>query len=38
LAAINLGIGAQNPHGNDEFMLYEDFESVLRLAIEILKS
>lgn len=38
LAAINLGIGAQNPHGNDEFMLYEDFESVLKLAIEILKS
>jgi tripeptide aminopeptidase len=24
LPAINLGIGAQNPHGNDEFILLED--------------
>jgi tripeptide aminopeptidase len=37
LPAINLGIGAQNPHGNDEFMLYEDFSAVLKLAVEILK-
>jgi tripeptide aminopeptidase len=36
--AINLGIGAQNPHGNDEFMLYKDFESVLRLAVSLLKT
>ena len=38
LPAINLGIGAQNPHGNDEFMLYDDFKSVLKLAIELLRS
>lgn len=29
--AVNLGIGAQNPHGNDEFILYEDFENTKNL-------
>jgi tripeptide aminopeptidase len=38
LPAINLGIGAQNPHGNDEFMLYADFKSVLELAVALLKN
>ena len=29
---INLGVGAQNPHGNDEFILYEDFENAAEIA------
>jgi tripeptide aminopeptidase len=30
--AVNLGIGAQNPHGNDEFILLEDLHVSARLA------
>ena len=29
---INLGVGAQNPHGNDEFILYEDFTRAAQIA------
>lgn len=32
LSAINLGVGAQNPHGNDEFILYEDLQNSGKLA------
>lgn len=32
LPAINIGIGAQNPHANDEFILLEDLESTARIA------
>jgi tripeptide aminopeptidase len=34
IPSINLGIGAQNPHGNDEFILLED----LRMTLEIARS
>jgi len=32
IPAVNLGIGAQNPHGNDEFILLEDLQTSARLA------
>jgi tripeptide aminopeptidase len=32
IPAVNLGIGAQNPHGNDEFILLEDLHASARLA------
>lgn len=35
VSAVNLGIGAQNPHSDKEFILYEDFTSTLNLAIQI---
>ncbi|MCK9280703.1 MAG: M20/M25/M40 family metallo-hydrolase [Melioribacteraceae bacterium] len=37
IEAVNLGIGAQNPHSNDEFILYEDFENAFKIAIELIK-
>ncbi len=36
IPAINLGIGAQNPHGNDEFILLEDLETSMQIALEII--
>jgi tripeptide aminopeptidase len=35
--AVNLGIGAQNPHGDDEFILLEDLEKTEEIAREIIK-
>jgi len=35
--AVNLGIGAQNPHGNDEFILLEDLFKAEEIAREIIK-
>jgi tripeptide aminopeptidase len=35
--AVNLGIGAQNPHGDDEFILIEDLIKTEELALEIIK-
>ena len=32
LPSVNLGVGAQNPHGNDEFILLEDLHMAKRLA------
>ena len=32
IKTINLGVGAQNPHGNDEFILYEDFTRAAQIA------
>lgn len=32
LPTVNLGIGAQNAHGDDEFVLLEDFEACARIA------
>lgn len=32
LPALNVGIGAQNPHSNDEFILIEDLRASLRIA------
>lgn len=36
IPAINLGIGAQNPHGNDEFILLEDLEKGAAIALALL--
>ncbi|HXX63168.1 MAG TPA: M20/M25/M40 family metallo-hydrolase [Bacteroidota bacterium] len=36
IPAINLGIGAQNPHGNDEFILLEDMTKSEEIAREII--
>jgi tripeptide aminopeptidase len=35
--AVNLGIGAQNPHGDDEFILLEDLFKTEEIAMEIIK-
>jgi tripeptide aminopeptidase len=35
--AVNLGIGAQNPHGNDEFILVEDLHTTARIAREVIR-
>jgi tripeptide aminopeptidase len=32
IPSVNLGIGAQNPHGNDEFILIEDLIMATRIA------
>ncbi len=34
IPSVNLGVGAQNPHGNDEFILLED----LRMSLEIART
>ncbi|HDR03809.1 MAG TPA: M20/M25/M40 family metallo-hydrolase, partial [Candidatus Marinimicrobia bacterium] len=38
IPAINLGIGAQNPHSNDEFILIEDLEASLRIALNLMEN
>jgi tripeptide aminopeptidase len=35
--AINLGIGAQNPHSNDEFIYIEDLEKSAEIALELVR-
>jgi tripeptide aminopeptidase len=37
IPAVNLGIGAQNPHGDDEFILLEDLFKTEEIAREIIK-
>ena len=37
IPAVNIGIGAQNPHSNDEFILYEDFNNAFQIAFELVK-
>jgi tripeptide aminopeptidase len=37
IPAVNLGIGAQNPHGNDEFILLEDLFKAEEIAHEIIQ-
>jgi tripeptide aminopeptidase len=37
LPTINLGIGAQNPHANDEFILIEDLHATVEIARELVK-
>lgn len=37
LPSVNLGIGAQNPHGNDEFILVEDLEQAAAMAAELIR-
>jgi len=38
IRTINLGVGAQNPHGNDEFILYQDLQAASDIAYELLTS
>jgi tripeptide aminopeptidase len=38
IQAINLGIGAQNPHSNDEFILLNDLQNAYRIAHELVKA
>jgi tripeptide aminopeptidase len=35
--AVNLGIGAQNPHGRDEFILLEDLTTTVRVATALVQ-
>ncbi len=37
ISTINLGIGAQNPHSNNEFILIEDLNKSFELALELIK-
>ena len=37
ISAVNLGIGAQNPHSNDEFVLIEDLTKSAEIAMELVK-
>jgi tripeptide aminopeptidase len=37
IKAINLGIGAQNPHANDEFILKADLQKSSEIALELMK-
>lgn len=36
--SINIGIGAQNPHSNDEFIFLEDLENAAKIALELVRS
>ena len=37
IQSINLGIGAQNPHSNDEFIFIEDLVKTSEIALELIK-
>lgn len=37
IQSVNLGIGAQNPHSNDEFILIEDLMKTAEIAIELVR-
>jgi len=37
IQAVNLGIGAQNPHGNDEFIYTADLYKSSEIALELMK-
>lgn len=37
IKALNLGIGAKNPHSNDEYILYKDFQKAYEIAINLVK-
>jgi tripeptide aminopeptidase len=37
IPTINIGIGAQNPHSNDEFILLEDFQKSAEIALQLIK-
>jgi tripeptide aminopeptidase len=37
IESINLGIGAQNPHSNDEFIFIEDLVNSSEIALELVK-
>lgn len=37
IQAVNIGIGVQKPHSNEEFILLEDLEAAFRIAQEIVR-
>lgn len=37
IESVNIGIGAQNPHSNDEFVLIEDLIKSAEIALELIK-
>jgi len=37
IEAVNIGIGAQNPHSNEEFILLEDLDNAFQIALELIK-
>jgi tripeptide aminopeptidase len=37
IESVNLGIGAQNPHSNDEFIYIEDLINSAKIALELVK-
>jgi len=37
IQSVNLGIGAQNPHGNDEFIFIEDLMKTAEIALELIR-
>ena len=37
IPSVNIGIGAQNPHSNDEFVLIEDMNKSAEIAMELIK-
>ncbi len=37
IQAVNFGIGAQNPHANEEFILIEDLAKTAEIALELVK-
>lgn len=38
IEAVNIGIGAQNPHANDECILFEDFQNAFNIALELVRN
>ncbi len=38
IPAVNIGIGAQNPHSNDEFILIEDLHKSAQIALELIRA
>lgn len=37
IQSVNIGIGAQNPHGDDEFILIEDLVKSVQIAFELVR-
>jgi tripeptide aminopeptidase len=37
IESVNLGIGAQNPHSNEEFILIEDLQKTAEIAFELIR-
>lgn len=37
IASVNIGIGAQNPHSNDEFIYLEDLEKAAEIAMNLVR-
>jgi tripeptide aminopeptidase len=37
IEAVNIGIGAQNPHANNEFILLDDLDNAFLIALELVK-